>query len=74
MKENDAMDGFKDKCFLITGASSGIGLGLAEKLAAAGATVVGLARDEARLNASLAALPGSGHKAIAADAADEAVV
>lgn len=68
------MDGFKDKCFLITGASSGIGLALAEKLAAAGATVVSLARDQARLDDALTKLPGSGHKAIAADAADEAVV
>ena len=68
------MDGFKDKTFLITGASSGIGLALAVRLAAAGATVVGLARDEARLKAALAELPGSGHKAIAADAADEDVV
>ena len=42
---------------LVDGSSQGIGRAVAEALAAAGATVTLLARDEARLREAAAALP-----------------
>lgn len=64
------MQRFSGRTFLVTGASSGIGLAAAWRLAEDGATIVGVARNSARLNTALASLPGTGHLAIAADAAD----
>lgn len=61
------MNRFEGRLVLVTGASSGIGLAVAQRLASEGARVVGVARDEARLQAAIATLPGAGHKAIAAD-------
>ena len=50
---------------LVTGASSGIGLGCAVAVASAGAQVVGAARGSARLDEAMAALRAEGHSAIA---------
>ncbi len=61
---------FAGRTILVTGASSGIGLAAARRLAEEGAAIVGVARNSERLNAAVAALPGAGHTAIAADAAD----
>ncbi len=56
---------------IVTGASRGFGRGIARALAAAGAHVVGVARDGARLDAVRDEL-GGGFTAVAADAADPA--
>ena len=61
---------FSGKMILVTGASSGIGLAVARRLATEGATIVGVARNAERLNAALASLPGNGHVVVAADATD----
>ena len=50
---------------LVTGASSGIGLAVAEALAGAGARVLLTARDPARLDAAAQRLRGAGHRAAA---------
>jgi NAD(P)-dependent dehydrogenase (short-subunit alcohol dehydrogenase family) len=60
---------------LVTGATAGIGLEIARKLAAEGASVAITGRDRAKLDAAIAGLEGSGAKGvtgIAADAATEA--
>lgn len=62
---------FHDKCILVTGASSGIGLATAQHLAGQGARIIGVARDAARLDAALASLPGSGHASVATDLSTE---
>ncbi|MFB9928701.1 SDR family NAD(P)-dependent oxidoreductase [Amycolatopsis halotolerans] len=49
------------KVALITGGTGGIGLGVARRLAAAGATVVLNGRDERKAEAVLAELDGKGH-------------
>lgn len=49
----------KDKVFVVTGASSGIGLEIATRLAAAGATVGLNSRSRDRLEARAADIPGS---------------
>ena len=53
------------KVAIITGGSSGIGLGMARGLAGAGATVAIIARDEARSQEAVAQLEGDGGKALA---------
>ena len=57
---------------LVTGASRGFGHGIAIALAGAGASVVGVARDRARLEEVRAQL-GDGFTPVAADAADPVV-
>jgi NAD(P)-dependent dehydrogenase (short-subunit alcohol dehydrogenase family) len=64
------MSRFKERSFLIVGASSGIGLAAATRLANEGATIVGVGRDETRLNAALDGLETGPHRAFPADATD----
>lgn len=64
--EKDAFS-LEGKTVLVTGASSGIGTACALECAKAGARLVVSGRDEGRLNAVLASLPGSGHCAVAVD-------
>lgn len=61
---------------VITGGNGGIGLGMARGLAAAGASVVIVGRNEAKSNAAVAELARAGSKAIAitADVTDQASV
>lgn len=53
------MSKIKDKTIWVTGASSGIGLALAEQLAAQGATLILSARSEDKLQALAERLPGT---------------
>jgi 2-hydroxycyclohexanecarboxyl-CoA dehydrogenase len=61
---------------VVTGAASGIGLGVARRLAAAGHAVALLDRDGARAEKAAAELSGPGHRAVAyeADVADRAAL
>jgi len=52
---------------LVTGASSGLGRGIAEMLAKLGAKVILVARDQGRLEAAKATLAGAGHAIAAFD-------
>ena len=52
---------FSGQTALVTGGSSGIGLGLARQLARLGARVIVVARDPQRLEEALASLPASKH-------------
>lgn len=60
----DSPFSLKGRKILITGASSGIGKATAKLAAAMDAVCIINGRDETRLNATLAALEGEGHKAI----------
>ncbi len=55
---------------LVTGGSRGIGLAVAEALAASGWRVAVIGRDEARAREAAASLPGGGHLGLACDVAD----
>ena len=55
---------------LVCGASQGIGFAAARELASLGAKCTLLARNEARLKAAVAALPGEGHSFLVADFTD----
>jgi 3-oxoacyl-[acyl-carrier protein] reductase len=65
----ESMDiGLKGKKALVTGASRGIGRGIARVLAQEGAELILVARDEARLEEAKKNLPGAGnHSALALD-------
>lgn len=58
------------KTILVTGASSGIGRGIAVVCARMGANVIVTARNLVRLQETLAAMPGNGHTIIVADLID----
>ncbi|PZQ36084.1 MAG: short-chain dehydrogenase, partial [Phenylobacterium zucineum] len=60
-------DALKDRAILVTGASSGLGRATAALIARCGGRVIATGRDEARLAATLEALPGEGHTAFAAE-------
>lgn len=65
------------KLTVLTGAGGGIGSAMALRLAEAGARLVLVARNQPRLDALCASLPGAGHRPVAADivnAADRAKV
>jgi 3-oxoacyl-[acyl-carrier protein] reductase len=55
---------------LVTGGSRGIGLAIARELAAAGAKVAVVARNEAGAREAAASLAGDGHRGFACDVAD----
>ncbi len=55
------------KCILVTGASSGIGRGIAVACAKMGAKIVLSGRNEARLQETLSSLKGEGHAALSGD-------
>lgn len=59
---------------LVTGASRGIGLAIATELAAGGAKVAVVARNEARAQQAAAGLPGEGHRGYSCDVADPEAV
>jgi NAD(P)-dependent dehydrogenase (short-subunit alcohol dehydrogenase family) len=65
---------FKGQIALVTGASSGMGLVTAQAFAEAGASVVLVDRNAAKLNAAVETLTAAGHRAIAivCDVSDEA--
>lgn len=69
---NGSPFGLAGKTVLVTGASSGIGHASATLCAAMGASVIACGRDETRLAALLAGLPGEGHRTIAGDLTDPA--
>lgn len=71
MMGHDATDALRGRTALVAGASRGIGLRVAERLAEAGAHVVGLGRSEVPLRA-LAARTGGG--AVIVDLADDVAV
>jgi NADP-dependent 3-hydroxy acid dehydrogenase YdfG len=71
MMDHDATDALRGRTALVAGASRGIGLRVAERLADAGAHVVGLGRSEVPLRA-LAARTGGG--ATIVDLADDVAV
>lgn len=58
-----------EKNILLVGSSSGIGFSVARFLADMGNTVLGIARDEAKLNETMASLPLGGHAAYSFDVA-----
>jgi NAD(P)-dependent dehydrogenase (short-subunit alcohol dehydrogenase family) len=58
------------KLILITGASSGIGAGIAEMAAARGARIAAHGRDREKLSRLLDVLPGEGHSAFSLDLSD----
>lgn len=65
---------FENKTVLVTGASSGIGLAVARRLAQEGATVICIARSTDRLEEAVHSLPGAGHLALTLDVSNEADV
>ena len=68
------MNRFHDHTILVTGASSGIGLAAAERLASEGAAVRLVARDGVKLQSSPASLHQGNHQTHVCDTTDEAAV
>jgi 3-oxoacyl-[acyl-carrier protein] reductase len=50
--------GIKDKLFIVTGATSGLGNGVARTLLDENAKIIAIARDNARLNEFAGSFPG----------------
>lgn len=73
---NNALFDLSGKVAIVTGGSSGIGLGIARGLTGAGATVAIVARTESKIDEAVKELVDAGGKAIAApcDVADEDAV
>lgn len=69
----DHMGRFDGKVILVTGVTSGIGLGAAEYLAQEGATILGVGRNEDTLKATLSKMPGTTH-GLVADVSDESCI
>lgn len=65
---------FEGKTVLVVGASSGIGMAVARRLAAEGASVICAARTQDPLDRLAAELPGEGHIVLPFDAANETAV
>ncbi len=59
------------RCILVTGASSGIGRGIAIACAKMGARIVLSGRNESRLQETLASLEGEGHVVVSGDLSSE---
>ena len=68
------MFNLEGKKILVTGASSGIGRSISELIAAAGGTVVLLARREELLSEIISTLKGPGHRHFAVDVTDDILV
>lgn len=68
------MQRFDGKTILVCGATSGIGLATARRLAKEGASIIALARNAERLKEVISELPGGGHEDLSCDAGDEAQV
>ena len=68
------MVSLEGKTLLVTGASSGIGRGVAVECANMGAKLIINGRNQERLEQTLSMLKGEGHKAIAADLTDQDAV
>jgi NAD(P)-dependent dehydrogenase (short-subunit alcohol dehydrogenase family) len=57
---------------VVTGAARGIGKAIVANFAASGHSVIGLDLNQAQLEETMSALPGTGHEALAGDVRDEA--
>ena len=64
----------KGQTILVTGASRGLGASFCHIVAAAGAQVLALGRQEAALNHLITSLPGAGHDILIADVTDPVVL
>jgi len=64
------MPRFQNQSILVVGAYSEIGRAVARRMAEEGAQILGVGRDEARLQQARGELPGAGHEILVADAAD----
>jgi len=64
---DSSFNDFSTKTALITGAGSGFGLAVARQLAAGGARIIGVDRNQEKLAAAFAGLPAGAHHTIAAD-------